>query len=113
MCALILWYNYNSMARSITIRILAALVVLGVLASPLSAGAWYCEGRQCGATPWECCCQSEESPHSNCTLSVVSAQQKASSCQSGCGCEVIVSADTLPAVAQTRALMGIPPAIVG
>lgn len=86
------------MSKNLGRLILAFLFLLSVLPGITTAGAWYCEGKQCGVTPQICCCDdSDEKRDQNCP-----EQQEAkvrrdvattSACQSECGCTLIISAD--------------------
>ena len=91
------------MIRCIPSRILAVIVLLAYLLSPMEAGAWYCEGRQCGVTLWNCCCTTESGQDEKCNLPS-SPKSVASACSSGCGCVMVDAPNSLIAVSKGFAL---------
>lgn len=90
------------MARKITARILALLLLLTILWSNGQAGAaWYCEGRACGVSPWWCCCVNPSGPSAgrDAQCDKPARNPKPSSggtalCASGCNCVMVVSQST-------------------
>ena len=90
------------MARNITARILALLLLLPILWSTRQAGAaWYCEGRACGVSAWWCCCANPSGPSAGrdaqCDKPAPSREPSPNGttlCSSGCNCVMVVSQST-------------------
>src|SRR5687768_997798 len=99
------WYN-RLVKRSWTRRLLAILVLLTSTLSARSTAAWYCEGRICGTTPWECCCAPDST---SCDLPAelrdVRQEPTSSGCSTDCSCVMVEKAlDQNPASRQTITL---------
>lgn len=85
--------------RRRTTWVFALLAVLFGACVPAANAAWQCQGRQCGDTPWACCCQSAaEEPECDCG-GCAEETVRAGRAQTGCECEIVVGAprDARPA----------------
>ncbi|MBC7806983.1 MAG: hypothetical protein H7145_12620 [Akkermansiaceae bacterium] len=78
--------------------ILAFLLIVGTVlcaVRPSGAGAWYCEGKQCGITAWLCCCDESSGRDGNCDAPVVATRgDSAALCDTGCACTMVITDDT-------------------
>src|SRR5262249_28716395 len=98
--------------------IVVVLAFLAYLMSPVG-GAWYCDGRQCGASFWACCCLSSSARRDpNCSRAVhvekrpSSKKIGTSTCPAGCNCIMIVSAESSSIPRASLPFMFPPPALL-
>lgn len=108
------------MTQRLLARIVAVLVLVASVYTGALGGAWYCEGRVCGVTLWNCCCVAPDaSQDGNCQKTAgVSTPTSGSTnlCQSGCQCVRVLSSATdgdraarQSSVAPTPVLLAIAP----
>lgn len=103
----IVWYTYLNMTRHFLIRILAVVLLLASLLAPVRAAIWFCEGRQCGTTLWQCCCNSESGRDLKCDQPD-DTQAEASACPAGCNCVMVITAVPDSDVATSASFMSPP-----
>lgn len=72
-------------------RILAFVALLPVLCSTGPAGAWYCEGRRCAQTVWQCCCAQTTREQDRECAGPTSRRAVAPDCSGGCGCIMVIA----------------------
>lgn len=85
--------------RRRTIWLVTLLALLVQTVATQARAAWQCEGKNCGATPWVCCCESPagEFPGA-CGVSAPRATSAprssghAGPCNADCGCTFVVDA---------------------
>ena len=80
--------------RALTVVLTFFLLIGTVLCSVLPAGAWYCEGKQCGSSFWACCCAAPvASQDGKCRTPVTGSptDDRSTICKAGCSCAMVIS----------------------
>jgi len=80
--------------RALTVVLTFFLLIGTVLCSVLPAGAWYCEGKQCGLSLWACCCADPvASQDGKCGTPAAgsSTNNRFTICKAGCSCAMVMS----------------------
>lgn len=71
-------------------RIVSVIVLLSSIYSAVFDEAWFCEGRQCGITLWNCCCpEPEPSQHEKYRAPSPSVGEPQTVCASDCRCIMV------------------------
>jgi hypothetical protein len=88
-------YYSLPMPKRVSNFILAFFLLFGtVLCSLPSAGAWYCEGKQCGISLWGCCCTTPipfQDGKCRTPASVATETDRSAICASGCSCAMVIT----------------------
>lgn len=82
------------MLKRVSNFILTCLLLIGTVScSVRPAGAWYCEGKQCGINLWSCCCTSSSSLQDRKCRDTTSAPSdgRSAMCAAGCRCAMVMT----------------------
>lgn len=84
------------MPRRTPTIVFALLLLIGtVLCSVQPAGAWYCEGQQCGMGLWGCCCAApspfQDGKCRNPADAAPAGGDQSALCAAGCNCAMVIS----------------------
>lgn len=97
--------------RILTRRFLAFFVLLTLLCTARDAAAWQCEGRQCGVTPWLCCCEAPAHDCDDQRSEEDTTTVALSDCPSECGCTVVITPGSAFSVTAIATSVVFPPVL--